>query len=370
MLDSTNQLTANQLTANQPTEDQLAIAEYFASPEFAKAGQRGKEVFVDRRPPRLIDHYSLDIDSDRGLSVGMAFWGLGSSLLLVGMAFPYLAWFLSDAFNRNFAVWMTLIQFAFAPLLAVLTLISATAAFWYVDLWRRFALALLVTVPGLAMVFFGMIQMDLLSWSDLIPAAPLSLMAFCVAVGTVILPIQMWSRWSLSHASDEVREMPSMGTRTIMELTLIASAVFAFGLLARSDDLIFEMLVAIIVGAMSACAMLSLALTRLRRDRRGTWFGVVMSLLFSSAAMFLMSLHAFSRYEETIAWFAAGNETTVVAATSIVGTSIFYICLEMGRWWLRACGWQCVDRREAAQADDRLVCEGGIESDREVSPDV
>ncbi|QDT05249.1 hypothetical protein K227x_36490 [Rubripirellula lacrimiformis] len=337
-----------------PSPDQAAIADYFRSPQFAETKVR--RLSEDDRKIRsaarsrhagFVRSWTMELSDERGLSIGVAFYGLAVCWMLMSMGIPYGVWILSGFDGQLFPIWVIFIQLTFAAPLACLTLISVTSALWCVSLLRRFLLAVAVLMPGTAMLAFGLAQLGWLDLAEAFAQTLYQILAYTVVSSSLVLPIQMWGRWSLSHARESPGVLPKLGTRSIMELTMIASLVFAIFMFVRGSELWYQILIVAAIALVSTIAITLIVVSHLLRPRTGRWLAILVSSGFAYAAMTLTSICVFASYDESIVWFNQNAQYTVIVIISILGTCLFMATAMVGQWWLRGCGWQCISPHRA-----------------------
>ncbi|MGB7329068.1 MAG: hypothetical protein WBD31_29575 [Rubripirellula sp.] len=343
-------------TAEQ-NPDQAAIADYFASEQFKRsrstklsADEKAfrDEVRHDQRRGRLLRAWTLELEQEDGLSIGIAFYGLGACWLAIAIFVPHGIWMLGGFTNQVFWFWITLVQFTFAPMLMCLAMISVTSSMWYVSLAKRFATAITMLTPATLMLVFGLVQIAWIDWNDVWPRVPFLVIAFCVASTAVTLPLQMWGGWSLSQAREMPRELPRLSTYQILELTAIASVIFAVGLFVRDQDVWFEGLACTLISLLCTLSVTAMIVTRLKAPRRFRYVGFITATVFGFTAMLIVSLFGFSRFEETMFWSNQTQQTVAILIASTIGTTIFVGTLRLTTWWLQLCGWQCVELNKTA----------------------
>ncbi len=341
------------LTTNIPdviaTPDQLAVAEYFASSAFDQS-RRSRRDPTDgkfKRPTR--QPWTLDLESENRLSIGVAFYGIGAAWLVLSIFVPYGVWMLVGFNGQAFPLWISIVQITFAPIMACLTFASVTISMWYVMIVKRFALAAAVILPGLMMLIFGLSRMSVFHVRDAAQMTLMPMFAYCIASVVISLPVQMWSGLSLSHAREVQKLYPRLGILAIMQLTLIASLVFAVNGVVGDGHISQEMVVAAIIGLVSTVATAVYVVNRSTEDSHGWFLATLVTIVFAFVAMLLVSLYAYVRYDETIVMFNSDQQWIVVVIATTSGTSIYFGFLRLGFIWLRACGWKCVSSSQKEQ---------------------
>lgn len=342
-----------------PSCDQAEIARYFASPAFRKSiddtDPLAQRLATEPLDGTLFRAWSLDLESDDGLSIGIAFWGLAAACLMVGIVVPYGVWMVGGASGSSFFAWLVLLQGFFALLIACLTLVGVTAALWHVCLWKRFGVTVGVVVPGMALLMAGLSQIWFLESDFVFPGAVMQVITICSVAAATALPFQLWGDLSLSHARKAPQPLPPMGVRTIMEMTLVACPLFWIASRVRDPEVWMDLMllgIAVVALALGTIATLVTQLDgRPRRTNRFRRFiGSVILFALSSVTFSFVGLFAFARYESTIASRGAADESITVSISVMVGVIVCAMTLWAGTWWLRACGWQCI----RGQTIDRL----------------
>lgn len=335
-----------------PSSDQDEIARYFASPAFRKstddADPLAQRLATEPLDGSLYRVWSLELESDDGLSIGIAFWGLMAACLMVGIVVPYGVWMVGGAGGSSFVTWLVLLQCFFALLVAALTLISVTAALWHVSLWKRFAVGVGVIVPGMALLMAGLRQIWFLESDFIFPGAVMQVITMCSVAAATSLPFQLWGNVSLSHARKAPQPLSRMGVRTIMEMTLVACPLFWIASQVKDRDVWTDLMLLSIPVVALTLGTISLVVTQLdgrprRTNRMRRLMGNAILFAMSSVTFSFVGLFAFAKYESTIASRGAANETITISISVTVGVIVCALTLWAGMWWLRACGWQCVN---------------------------
>lgn len=331
--------------------DKAEIARYFASPAFRKSTD-DVDAFAQSRATEPLDGslyrvWSLELESDDGLSIGIAFWGLAAACLLVGIVVPYGVWMVGGAGGTSFFAWLVLLQGFFALLIASLTLISVTAALWHVSLWKRFGVCVGVIVPGIALLMAGLRQIWFLESDFIFPGAIMQVITICTIAGASALPFQLWGGISLSHARKAPQPLTPMGVRTIMEMTFVACPLFWIASRVSDPDIWTDLMLLSIAVVALTLGIMALLVTQLdgrprRTHRVRRLIGNAILFTLSSVTFSLVGLFAFAKYESTIASRGAADETITVSISVMVGVIVCALTIWAGTWWLRACGWQCV----------------------------
>ncbi|TWU60006.1 hypothetical protein Poly51_02790 [Rubripirellula tenax] len=333
------------------TPDQIAVAAYFASDQYKQSRSKSDEsdeAIADPGSGRVLRAYTLELEKEDGLSIAMAFYGLGAFWILSAMAAAYGIWILGGFMNLTFAFWIAMVQFTFAPIFVCLSMIAVTSSMWYVSLAKRFFVAVMMLTPGVMMLMFGLEPLAFLDAGDVWPKVALQVLAYAVACAVVSLPMQLWGGWSLSQARETPRQLPRLGTYEILELITIASILFAIAVLVRNRDTWREIVVASVVAIVTTVGVIAVIASRLNPDGP-RWFGTFVGFVCGYIAMLIASMYAFSRFDETIYSLNQDQQWNIVMIASVVGTALFMLTLTLGQWWLRACGWQCVIRRGGDQ---------------------
>lgn len=333
------------------SSDRAEIARYFESDSYRESID-DDDPLVQRLATEPLDGalfraWSLELESDDGLSIGIAFWGLAAACLMVGITIPYGVWMVGGVAGSSFFLWLVLLQSCFALLVACLTMSSVTAALWHVSLWQRFGIGVIVIVPGIAMLLVGLDQIWFLGPGFIFPGAVMQIVTTCSVAAVTALPFQLWGELSLTHARKSPKPLPPMGVRTIMEMTLLACPLFWIASRVKDPDVWMDLMllaIAVVALALGTIAMLVTQLDgrprRENRMRRVT--GNAILFVLSSIAFSVVGLFAYARYDSTIASRGAADETITVSVSAMTGVIVCALALWAGVWWLRACGWRCV----------------------------
>ncbi len=340
--------------------DRDAIVDYFASREFVGAAG-GEDPFANRLANEPLDGtlyrtWSLELESDDHLSIGIAFWGLGAACMLVGILVPYGVSMVGGVAGNSFFLWIALVQSFFGLLIACLTLSVVTASLWHVSLWKRFATVVAIVLPGMMLMMGGLSQIWFLEDGFIWSRAVILVTAICTIAGLTALPFQFWGGWSLSHARQSPTPLPPLGVRTIMEMTLLSCPIFWMATRVQDPNVWKDvMLLAIAVIALTV-GVVGLLMAQLddrprRTMRLRRWITSGVAALLATITFSITGMIAFAKYESTIASQASIGEGVTVAISIGIGTLVSLFVFWAGAWWLRACGWQCVRDRGSIHRD-------------------
>jgi hypothetical protein len=334
-------------------EDQQAIAEYFAS----EAYQRNKRRAYDpsRRGGWVLENFSL---YDRDIVPTTSFcWGLLGLIGIVtffGLAMPLEMELVEQIFNTGrpmFAFQAIVFQTLLFPAAISFSFATVTPMFWYGSIVFRFALAALMVLPGCFAFYLAA------SWTGEFPRGEfwLGFMAvmfvYFLTAGSVALTIQMWSPWALSHARHRDSPLPTLGTRSMMELTVIAAVGFAVIVSIDTGELMEALLFFAALGFMSSLAVISLLIAFLRQGHQNRQAAIISGGFAFGSAFLLTGFLAVMEF----GWDSILFNFIMVSAISVYGAvlicGVMWLCL----WWLRSCGWLCVNRKEQGRASEKIT---------------
>ncbi|WP_182870156.1 hypothetical protein [Stieleria mannarensis] len=299
---------------------------------------------IERQRRSCFEYQPIEPDH-QSLIAGIV--GLAAITLMLGIAVPVEIHLLNVLdINRPIYPWMmVIVQSILLPPLVGFTFAVLTPMFWYGSIILRFAMATAAVLPGC--VGFG-VALSLVENGlphDFVPSFSAVMFTCLMAVATVALTTQLWSRWTLSHARSDATTLPQTGIRSMIELTGIA----AVGCAVLMSSGFLEYLEGIYlfggIGFMAAIAIICTQIAFLRKGSRSRT-ATVTSLIFAFAAAFV--LNSFFAVMEfgldvltvQLLWISA---TSLYGALLICAT--MWICLS----WLRFCGWQCIDRKSMRQ---------------------
>lgn len=319
------------------SEDRQAIAEYYASRTYALTKTRVKRF---RRPTER------PVWPDRVLSPGTSFGVglLGLSLVLVGTAAlaPILhqgvqlaldpgIYFIAFAMVDQTVVYPVIVGFVFA---------TVTPMFWYGSVLVRCCIAALIVMPGCVASYF-----TLLSTGDVQGFWVTALAMFCV-VGLLPVLIQMVAHWTLSHSRILGEPVNPVGTRSIMELTIVAAIACAILLNVDTTEYKETLLLFTAVAALTSVAVVSMLIALLRVGPRNMLAGGV-ALLFAFGTSFVYTgMLAFLEY----GWASLPKMLGSIVIPALYGTIVMTAIMWAYVWWLRGCGWACISRAEEKEA--------------------
>lgn len=326
------------------SEDQRAVAEYFAS-----AGYRQRKAAPIQVADRawVLDSVPLDHDVLPTTSFCWGLLGLIAILALFGFMIPLEVEWAGEFLNSGrptFIVQTILFHTFLFPAAISFSFATVTPMFWYGSILLRFAIATLMVLPGCFMFCLS-------AWGtgDFLPhdddfwrGFACVMFAHFLTAATIALTIQMWSPWALSHARPRDPPLPTLGTRSMMELTVIAAVGFACIVSIDAAEYIEGILFFVVVGAVSSLAVISLLIAFLREKHRNYGAAVISAALaFLGACLFtgLMAVVEFG-------WQSLFYDCLTVAAASIYGAVLICAVMWLCLWWLRSCGWVCIHRRD------------------------
>jgi hypothetical protein len=324
---------------SQHSKDRQAIADYFSSETYARRRSRHKVA----RPAADVPIWPNPVLTPR-TSFWMGLCGLSVMLLVFGNAAPILSGALRTVIDANdsYVIFVALDQTAILPALVCFAFAIVTPMFWYGSVLVRFALAIILIVPGclgfaVSSAWLDPTELFLLSFTRVV-------LAMFVVIGVVAVLVQMWSHWTLSHSRPIVSRIERSKTRYIMELTGVAAMAFAaiVSIETDEDELTEALLFFATLCLLSTGAVLGMLIGFLRPQGRN-FVAVAASAMFAFATSFIYAaMHAFEQF----GWDKLPDMLPEVMLVSVYGTGVLLAAMWLCVAWLRGSGWACVHRRE------------------------
>ena len=270
--------------------------------------------------------------------------GLALITLLFAIAIPIEIGLLNilEVAPPTFLMNSLIIQTLLLPALVCYSCATVTSLFWYGSIVLRFALAIIVALPGCIGFLVGATYKD--DYDDtmeLLHAFSIVMFTCLLAIAVVALTVQMWSRWTLSHNRPYFADLPRTGIQSMVELTLIAAAGFAISFSNDFVDYVEGMILFGGVGFMAAIATISMQIGFLREGPRSR-NAMIVGFVFALATAVVMNA-VFAVLES--GWDIHSSEIGLIGASSVYGAllicAFMWLCLR----WLKFCKWRCVDQR-------------------------
>lgn len=328
------------------SDDQATIRDYLASSRFRRASRRGH---------RLRRSLMLSVDSSftpRVSLIGGAV-AMGIFLSMLSAAMVLMIWAINEfAFQpREFVPMALVIQTVGLPVMIAISLVTATAMFWYRSILLRTILGLAMIVPAFLVFVLGM------WWSEgSMPDRALYQTIACVfaqflSCGAISLGVQLFTRWTLSaRRAPDAPPIAPTNLFALFELTIFFAITFAIVIANKREELISGFIFFLVWGVLSTPAVIGVMVASLRQDtaesnpgapspssKRG-WI-IAGTFCWACAAMvtgfFAAEMFSFSESMRNI---------PLIAMASLYGAFIMLVPLFVGTWILRAFGWQCLHR--------------------------
>jgi len=325
-------------------DDQRAIAEYYASRTYALTATRPQQL---RRSP------DRPVWPDRVLSPETSFFvgliGLSVALVAFGAAAPILhqmvIW--SVGAGRNFILYAVLDQTMIYPAIMGFVFATVTPMFWYGSVLIRCAMATLIVLPGCIVSYVSSRSLSHFEgyWIT-------TLALFCV-IAAIPVMLQLATQWTLSHSRITAAPATPVGTRNIMELTIVAALGCAFFLRADTSEFVESLLFFSALGALCGVAAISMLIAFLRVGSRNLLAAGV-TVVFAFAAAFIFS--GMLAFLET-GWAALPKMLLPIFASALYGTVALICLMWLYLWWLRSCGWACINKADEKQARESETLE-------------
>ena len=313
--------------------DRLEVESYLASQEF------------QRLPPSLCKTRQTrqawpNRDISPATSFSMAMVGFSLFFLLVGLlsgsALDHL--FTSTDPASEMVFYCVVGQVFFIPMVVSLAMATVTPLFWYGSVLIRFGLASVVVLPGAIAFSIGF---------DFDGVRP-SLFAMFLSIAMVTVLVQLWTQWTVSHSRPMDTPIQPTGTRSIMELTGIASVCCAVFAAIDFTDIGLTVALSALVSVITAVAVIGMVIAWLR-PRQGNLLGVLAAGLstLTGSVVLCGSVAVLG-----IGVQAIGARLLELIGVAIFGAVVFLVLILAGIWWLRICGWVCLNREQEKAALD------------------
>ncbi len=323
--------------------DQQEIAKYFASERYkqrqviARDHTGSRQLVILAFPPA----FSPGPPSFFG---GLA--GLSALTVMFGFLFPILMEAISSVMNRGTPVYwkmMVILQSLFFPPIITFSFTAVVPMFWYGSLLIRFALASLVVLPG---CFAFLIGFQLVENENIWYDFAVVMFSCFLAIAAVAVTVQLWTPWTLSHRRLTDQPLPPTGLRSMIELTGLAAIGFAAFVTSDTSEYLVGILFFAALGALAAGAILFVLIALLRESHHNKYAAVI-SFAFAFATAFVVNgFFAAMEY----GWEVLTYEILLVGVVSLYGAIVISGLMWLSLWWLRQCGWSCVNRNTASKS--------------------
>ncbi|MGI9473100.1 MAG: hypothetical protein ACR2NZ_16280 [Rubripirellula sp.] len=351
------------------SDDQRAVDEYLSSKAFSRGKVIRGEQLAGRRAAPIRDWLIEGlVPTEEELSPIGSFWfgilGLNAILVAFATLFPVAIHLLETYLDMNetYVFMMLIMQSIAFPALIAFSFSTVTPMFWYGSVLLRFGTGVISVVPGIAAFAVVMILLEEASFDeDFFVGFIFVMIAQFVTAGAVALTVQMWSPWTLSHARSPDTPIPSLGTRSLIELTGIAAFGCAIAVAFDLEEYLIGMLFFAGFGVLSSIGVISVCISFLNRERRSLRGGVVAIACAFATAFLLCGFFATEMFGWESLWFNA----LLVCGVSLYGMVVIGAVMALCLVWLRSCGWRCVrrdDERERLQAWQKSRAEFGPEA--------
>ena len=331
-------IRAIELSKVDPVEtDRREVEAYLTSETFQRVPP-----WIRGRLRRKTDHAWPNRDLTPGVSFWMCLVGFSlAQLMISAVSAVALYEFYEDLDAANdYVLFCVLGQVFLFPMVIGLAFTTVTPLFWHGSVLSRFALAVLVVLPG-SIVFvlgFG------------IEGVAESSFAMFLSVAVAAVFVQLWTQWTISHSRPLNAPIAPTGTRSIMELTGIASVCFAILASFDTTDIALTIGLSVAVGSLASAAVIGIVIAFLRPGQRNLLAALIASLFAMTCATVVCG---------AVAIFGFGLQTMAAHIPEITGVTSLgavyvFVLLMMGIAWLRACGWVCLNHeqeRHARQAE-------------------
>jgi hypothetical protein len=314
-------------------EDQLEIAEYFASSRY----QRAKSTTWQRE--RMVAN--IEVGESKSLFMGIG--GLATFVFVFGVAMPLGMELVEEAFSPGppkFALMMIILQTLLYPPVVCFAFATVTPMFWYGSVFLRFAMASFAVLPGcIAFVVVVSIMESGANdfWRDFFAV----MFAYFITAAAIALGVQLWSPWTMTHAREGSPVAPPTGTRSMLELTAIAAIGCAVLGSIDLESVLEGVLFFTVFAFLASIAIISLLIIALgEKERKRIAVIVALGAAFVGA-VFVNGFFAVMEY----GWHALTAEFLLIGAVSMYGVVVIGALMALCLGWLRYCGWTCINRK-------------------------
>jgi hypothetical protein len=336
------------------SEDQKAVNEYFASKSYQEPGRRHRRALKPQAFPRApgdlsgygLPRYRADDWLDAGLTPAASFVlglvGLNFILLITACVPPIAIHLMNQMVSPRdgFFMMMAFIQTIMFPPLISFSFATVTPMFWYGRVWIRFAVGILMVLPG-CFAFFALItQLEGNQGDDFLFAFSGVMFTQFLVAGTVALLVQMWSPWTLTHQRRARTPLPPLGTLAILELTGVAALGCAVFMWDGFGGILEGILFFAGIGALSSLAVIAVQIAFLRDDRRNLVSAVIGFAAALGMAALMCGFFAIAEF----GWASVTQDLPFITMASAYGAVVISAVLWLCVYWLRFCGWRCVNR--------------------------
>ena len=326
------------------SEDQIAVAEYFASDRY----QRSKVSKDPTRQPVPTHASPLGEQIRPGLTSFFAgLSGLAAITFVFAVAFPIGIKLLEDLTSGKpaYLFMMFIVQTMFFPPMVGFAFATVGSMFWYGSIALRFVIATLAVLPGCVGFLVAMTWLEESGPRDFYYAFAMVMFTSFVATAAVALTVQIWSRWTLTHARIDGSALPVPGIRSMIELTGIAA--IGFSIFASNDigDIIDGILFFGAFGLLASAAIISVLIGFLGGGGRRRPAAMISACCAFCVALLPNGFFAVVEY----GWDALSTESLLIAGASLYGAALIGCLMWLCVRWLHFCGWRCIHRTTERQ---------------------
>lgn len=321
--------------------DQRDVESYFGSERFRRRRTLSPEASTDRLlAPGPFRTWGID-EGAPSLLAGVA--GLSAITTFFAVMFP-IGLEAMQEFTRTrpqYPVMMMIVQTLYFPAMVSFCFAAVCPMFWYGSLIVRFLMAAAAVLPGCIAFLIGISLVEGAPPNDFWEGFAVVMFTAFLAIAATSLTIQMWTRWSLSHARVDEAALPPLGTRAMIELTSIAAIGFAVFVSTDTDEYLVGMYFFGGVGFLASATIIAAMIAYFRAGRKRS-IAVGAGVAFAFAiAFFVNSFFAAQEY----GWDILSVEAVLIGLISAYGTFVIFLVVWLCLRWLRYCGWRCVNRR-------------------------
>lgn len=320
--------------AKEMTEDQQAIAEYFASPEY----EQDDRLAIDGVIAGVVDDRLY-----RNGSLPSGFAAMTLLLIVSGAFMPAVMHTFEGVMNRRLFMPVCLVaQLAAFPAMISFSMAVAVAMFWHGSVFQRFLIGLVCVIPGLIAFAFVLLATEGSIDSEFFIAFASVMFAQFLASAATTLGVQFFTPWTLSEFRDrDAKPIRPTGLLAMMELTGIAAIGWAFMMAVATEEIWSGLIFFSVWGFLSTAATVGMLIGLLRDDPRPrvAW-GVACAFGFA-CSMLLCGFFAYAEF----GWDGTIGNLAWVALAALFGTGVIATVMGMAVWLLRRCGWRCINRR-------------------------
>ena len=259
-------------------------------------------------------------------SISSGLVGLGGSIFLMAIVFPFLTEALNDRPTESLAFSTSLMCVFMLSPMSIVCVILGCSALWNSGLMQRIGILMILLVPAtFAIVFQSNADPGdwLMTWIFILPTAS----------GTMSVSVinQLYSSRVLTPVSIGKKSRHKLDVITLMALTTLI-AVSAGLIQASTPEGGFASFLSLFIMSTIYTLIGTMVVSRyLRTEMTGKWFAIICTgLTFLLLGTFFY-----------VIFVQVQRSAYLALVPTLVGTLAVVIPIAMCITWLRACGWRC-----------------------------